>query len=58
MRPRQKKIAAVTKVNPPEEICIEALPKSIYISSRKEDRDIGKLKDDYMRNKFDHMNFN
>ena len=41
-----------------QEICIETLPKSLYISSRKEERSMQFLKDSYMRNKFDHLNFN
>lgn len=54
----EKELSIVTLANPPQEICIEKLPKSVYISSRKEERNILKLKDDYMRNKFDHMGFN
>jgi hypothetical protein len=50
--------AIVTKCNPPEEICIERLPKSVYLSSRRDERNLLKLKNDYMKNKFDHMNFN
>lgn len=54
----EKQPSIVSASNPPQEICIEKLPKSVYISSRKEERDILKLKDDFMRNKFDHLRFN
>jgi hypothetical protein len=40
-----------------EEVNIECLPRSIYISSRKEDRSLAKLKNDFRKNIFDHKNF-
>jgi hypothetical protein len=54
----KSKNSIVTDGNPPQELCIEALPKSVYLNSNKEDRNIQKLKDDYIRNQFDHQNFN
>ena len=39
------------------EIAIEKLPRSIYISSRKDERSLVKLKNDFRRNVFEHKNF-
>lgn len=41
-----------------EEICIESLPRTLYISSRKPERSMIHLKNNFMRNKFDHYKFN
>jgi hypothetical protein len=40
-----------------DEIAIECLPRSIYISSRKDERSLIKLKNDFRKNIFDHKNF-
>ena len=40
-----------------DELNIECLPRSIYISSRKDDRSLVKLKNDFRKNVFDHKNF-
>ena len=40
-----------------EEISIECIPRSIYISSRKDERSLVKLKNDFRKNIFDHKNF-
>ena len=43
--------------NMQDEVNIECLPRSIYISSRKDDRSLVKLKNDFRKNVFDHKNF-
>ena len=40
-----------------DEIAIEKIPRSIYISSRKDERSLVKLKNDFRKNMFDHKNF-
>jgi len=41
-----------------DELCIESIPRSIYVSSRQDNRSLRKLKDDFRRNLFDHKKFN
>lgn len=41
-----------------EEICIESLPRTLYVTSRKPERSMQYLKNNFMRNKFDHYKFN
>lgn len=48
----------VTREQPQEDFCIENLPKSMYFNSKRGERDIKKIKDDFMRNQIDHMNYN
>ena len=44
--------------NVQEEICIETIPKTVYVSSKKDNRSLRKLKNDFKRNIFDHKSFN
>jgi hypothetical protein len=43
--------------NMQDDVNVECLPRSIYFSSRKNDRKLSKLKNDFRQNVFDHKNF-
>ena len=55
---REKGISVLEKMDHPTEVCIETLPRSLHINSNFEARTVTKQKEQFMRNNFDHKNFN
>ena len=41
-----------------EELCIEKIPRTVYVSSKNDNRSLKKLQNDFKRNIFDHKSFN